>query len=222
MATGDRNDIAARLAQLIPPGWFQVGAASVKDAMLQGIAATHAFGYALLAYVRLQTRITTATDGFLDMIAGDFFGSGVARALSQTDASLRSQIITNIFRERGTRAGLVAILRQLTGRTPDIFEPMRPYDTGSYGGPLIGYGVAGGYGSMMLPLQTFVTAYRPPATGIPNVAGYGASTAGYGVGSQAEWASASMVVSAATDADINAAIDSVRPATYLIWSRIRS
>jgi len=220
MAIGDRNDIAARLAQLLPHSWFQVGAAAVKDALLQGIASTYAFVFSLLAYVRLQTRINTATDGFLDMIAGDFFGTAVARSLGQTDASLRSRIITNIFRERGTRAGVVAVLTQLTGRAPIIFEPQRPADTGAYGGPTIGYGMAGGYGSMLLPTQAFVTAFRPVGSGIPNVAGYGVSTGGYGQASQAEYASLDDVHTNVTDADIFAAIDSVRPAGYTIWARI--
>lgn len=220
MSTGDQSDITSRLQQLIPHGWFANGTSPIRDALLQGAANALGFVYLLFAYLRLQTRIGTATDGFLDMIAADFFGNALIRTSGQSDASLRGRIIINIFRERGTRAGVAKVLTQLTGRAPTIFEPARPADTGGYGISTSGYGVAGGYGSLLLPMQSFVTAFRPTGTGIPNVAGYGVSTAGYGVASQAEYASLSMVQGAITDADIYAAIDNAKPATYVIWARI--
>lgn len=222
MATGDQNDITARLQQLTPHGWFANGAVPLRDALYQGAASALSFVFSLLAYVRSQTRIGTATDGFLDMIAGDFFGATLTRAAGQSDASLRSRIILGIFRERGTRNAVIKVLTQLTGRAPVIFESMRPADTGGYGVPVLGYGVAGAYGSMLLPMQAFVTAYRPVGAGVPSIAGYGISTAGYGVGSQGEYAALSMVQGALTDADIYAAIDNVRPAGYVIWARISS
>ncbi|QOR55294.1 MAG: hypothetical protein SHS37scaffold220_63 [Phage 67_12] len=474
MATGDQNDIQSRLRQLIPHGWFLNGLSPLRDALLLGLGNILAFGYSLLAYVRLQTRIGTATDGFLDMIAGDFFGSSLTRAANQTDASYRSRILINIFRERVTRRAVTSILTQLTGRAPGIFEPARPADTGSYGaavavsraamgayydaagllrmaapntprytynpanlaaptsllveaaatnlltfsasidnaawaktnlltvvpgtftapdgtptadailenttastthfcgrtftiaanapyavsvflkaagrssalisygksgspftrfrslvnlttgtvtgqdvnsplaltqrsaiplpngwfqvllggipdtgstdgyleirlhngatdtytgdgvsgilvwgaqleatalstsyiptgattaardpdvlvnnmpagsGALGGYGVAGGYGSMLLPMQAFVTAYRAYGTGVPNVAGYGISTGAYSTPSQSDYVSITQVSGSLTDADIYAAIDSVRPVSYVIWARISS
>lgn len=221
MATGDNEDMSARLALLVPNGWFTVGMSSLRDAVLAGAASVLSFGYQLLAYVQLQTRIATATDGFLDMIAGDFFGTTLVRASGQTDASFRARIISSLFRERGTRNAVTQVLTQLTGRTPMIFEPMRPADTGGYG-VAAGYGAAGAYGSMLLPMQAFVTAFRPFGTGVPSVAGYGISTAGYSLGSQGQYVALSTVQGALTDADIYAAIESVRPATYTIWARISS
>lgn len=222
MATGDQTDIGSRIQQLIPHGWFTNGLSPIRDALLQGAASALAFAYSLLAYVRIQTRINTASDGFLDMIAADFFGSAVARSLNQSDASLRSRITINLFRERGTRNAVTRVLTQLTGRAPVVFEPARPADTGGYGMGG-GYGVAAtGYGSMLLPMQAFVTAYRPLGVGIPNVAGYGVPTAGYSTPSQGEYASLSMVQNAVTDADIYNAIDRVRPAGYTVWVAISS
>lgn len=221
MATGDQTDIASRVRQLIPHGWFANSGLPLNDALVQGAAACLTLAYSLLAYVRLQTRIATATDGFLDMLAGDFFGQSLTRAQNQSDASFRSRIIINLIRERVTRAGIIGVLQQLTGRTPMVFEPMRPADTGGYR-IACGYGVAGGYGSMLLPTQSFVTAFRPTGTGIPNVAGYGISTFGYGVASQGEYASLAMSTGSITDADIYAAIDSVRAAGYTIYARIKS
>jgi hypothetical protein len=211
MATGDQSDIILRLKATLP-SWFGDNT-PILDALLQGLAWAGSFAYSLISYAKLQTRIKTATDGWLDMIAADFFGSFLARAANQSDAS---------FRERATRKSIIAVLQDLTGRTPLVFEPQRPADTGAYSAPNSGYGVAGGYGSLLLPYQAFVTAYRPSGTGIPLVAGYGISTGGYGVASRADLASMDMIQGAVTDADIYAAIDSVKPAGTTVWTRITS
>ncbi|WP_186829301.1 hypothetical protein [Ralstonia sp. TCR112] len=224
MSTGDSNDVFARLKSALPSRWFGATSDSVPvvDSLLAGITTALSFVYSLYAYAKLQTRILTASDGWLDMIAADFFGTSIQRKANQTDASFRATIIANLFRERATRHAIVKVLQDLTGRTPKIVEPKRPADTGSYGGPLIGYGVAGAYGSMQMPYQAFVIAYRPLGSGIPSVAGYGISTGGYSQASQAEWASLSMIQQAVTDADIFAAIDSVRPAATIVWTNIQS
>lgn len=223
MAIGDTTDFVSRLKQLFPSSWFALGASPLRDALLQGMAAGLAFSYSMLAFVRLQTRIATSTDGFLDLVAQDFFGGTVQRATGQTDASFRATILASMFRERGTRAALAAALKALTGRTPKIVEVLRPADTGSYGGPLCGYGVAGAYGSMLMPYECFVQAYRAPGVGIPLVAGYGISTFGYGVTTaRGEYATISMMQGQVLDADIYAAIESVRPEATNVWTAISS
>lgn len=220
MAIGDQQDFSARLQRLIPNGWFTVGQTALRDGFLAGLSNIFALIYSLLAYLRKQTRISTATDGFLDLIAADFFGNTLYRKANQSDDSFRARILANILRERGTRNGVRSIIRQLTGREPIIFEPQRPLDTGVYGGPGLAYGLVGGYGSMNLPYQSFVTIYRPVGQGIPSIAGYGISVGAYGIG-QIEYATLSMI-QGITDADLYAAVDSVRPAGYTIWARITS
>lgn len=220
MAKGDQQDLYKRLRSQLP-SWFGDEASSpILNALLQGLAYGLAYFYSLLSYGRLQTRIKTATDGWLDMIAADFFGSALLRAANQSDASFRNRILINLFRERATRAAIVKVLQDLTGRTPTIIEPMRPIDTGVYGGPNIGYGVAGAYGSMVMPFQAFVIAYRPSGAGIPNIAGYGYSTGAYNTASQEEYASLSMIQGTVSDADIYAAADAVKPVGTVIWMRI--
>ncbi|CBJ38345.1 protein of unknown function [Ralstonia solanacearum CMR15] len=220
--TGDQSDIYGRLRSYLPR-WFGDAAQSpVLNALLQGLAYTGAYVYSLYAYAKLQTRILTATDGWLDMIAADFFGTSLQRAANQSDASFRGRIILNLFRERATRNGMIKVLQDLTGRTPTIIEPTRPADTGAYGAPNIGYSQAGAYGSLQMPYQAFVIAYRPLGTGIPSVAGYGISTGGYGQASQADWASMSMIQNAVQDADIYAAIDATKPVGTIVWASIQS
>ena len=273
MATGDINDCLARIKSALPSRWF-VSPTPVLDALLAAPAYALSFCYSLYAYAQLQTRIKTATDGWLDMVAADFFGTALLRAPNQTDASFRARIIANLFRERATRAGVIKVLVDLTGRAPKIFEPLRPLDTGAYGvAAVLAYGVAGGYGCTQLPFQAFVTAFRQLGSGLPFVGGYGSvslnsqpgafytmwgvelpqqgtalnGSAGYGsllvnppVGSfymlgggmfipeqndavptgQLEYASLSQVTNFISDADIYAAIDSVKPAATILWTRI--
>lgn len=221
MSIGDQADVFARLKSTLPR-WFS-DSTPIVDAVFQGLAWAGSFVYSLYAYAKLQTRIKTATDGWLDIISADFFGTALPRAANQSDTSFRARIIVNLFRERATRGGIIKALTDLTGRAPMVFEPLRPADTGAYSAPNSGYGSAGGYGSMLLPFQAFVTAYRPTGSGIPNIAGYGNAPAAYGVASQGgEYATMSMIQGAVTDADIYAAIDSVKPVGTILWTRITS
>ena len=109
----------------------------------------------------------------------------------------------------------------LTGRVPLVFEPERPADTGGWGGGC-GYGVVGGWGSVLLPAQVFVTAFRPTGTGVPIVAGYGIPTGAYATAGQAEYAAMAMIQGAVTDADIYAAVDATKPAGTTAWTSISS
>lgn len=220
MAIGDQNDIFGRIKAVLPR-WF--GPASpLLDGLITGLANAEAFAYSLYLYAKLQTRIKTATDGWLDMVAADFFGLSLQRAANQTDASFRARIVANLFRERGTRNAINKVMTDLTGRAPIIFEFQRPLDTGAYGAPNIGYGMAGGYGSMVISYQALVKVFRPSSTGIPFVAGYGTSPGGYSAPSRADYAPLSQITGVVADADLYAAIDSVRPAGSIIWVQINS
>lgn len=225
---GDLSDMLARLRAQFPRSWFQTSDA--LDASLQGPASVLATSYAQIQYAKLQTRILTATDAYLDMIAFDFFGDAIARKANQSDASFRATIIANLLRERATRNAISKTLIDLTGRAPLIIEPQRPADTGAYGAPNSGYNLAGAYGSLSLPYQQFVVAYRPAGSGIPSVGGYGLANygatsggpGGYGIASQIEYASLSQIVDNVTDADIYEAIDAVKTAGTTVWTRIDS
>lgn len=132
MSTGDTADIFSRLKRLLPVGWFGDNN-PVLDAVLWGCATAQAWAYTLYLYAKDQTRIKTATDGWLDLISLDFFGNGLIRYANQADASFRNRILINIFRERTTRPAMEKILFDLTGRAPIIIEPARPADVGAYG-----------------------------------------------------------------------------------------
>jgi hypothetical protein len=218
---GNQAQILQRLQFLMPNGWFSVGMVPLRDAILTGFANAFAFVFSLLGYVRLQTRIATATDGFLDLIAFDFFGADLSRGAGQSDASLKRQIIALLFRKRNTRAAIIAVIQQLLGTTPVVIEPQRAADTGVYdNATTLAYDVAGYYGSLLQPLQVFVQVTVPESLGIgpPLVAGYGTGGGGYGIG-QIEWVG-KPTIDPVQVADIYAALDGVRPVTGVIWTSI--
>jgi hypothetical protein len=233
MATGDQADFLGRLKAVLPLDWFP-DATPVLDGLLSGPANALAWCYSLLAFVKAQARRLTASGITLDLISADFFGSALLRQTNESDATFSARIGRELFRQKGTRPGLIQALVDLTGRTPAVFEPAYTNDTGGYGsagmtvGSGLGYGVAGGYGDLQLPFQFFLTAYRPTGGGIASVAGYGniatsvtGMPGGYGAGAL-EYASLDMIEGEVTDADILGVINDVRPAASIAWTRISS
>ncbi len=79
MATGDQQDIFTRLRGYLPRWFGDTAQSPVINALLQGLAYSGAYVYGLYAYAKQQTRILTSSDGWLDMIAADFFGLSVQR-----------------------------------------------------------------------------------------------------------------------------------------------
>lgn len=173
----------------------------------------------LYLYAVLQSRIMTTTGGWPDLVAYDFFGDRIKRGAAQSDSDFLNLIKVNLFRERGTRKAIIKVLQDLTGAKPVIFEPTRPQDTEAYGGPTLGYGVAGGYGSLVMPYQALVTAYRPVGVGVPYVAGYRSTPSGYSMPSRGEYVPAASPAGL-TDEQIYAAIASVKMEGTVIWVKI--
>jgi hypothetical protein len=169
-AVGSPQDIVARLRAALPQHWF-ADDAPVLGAVLGGFGAVWSQLHCMLRTVQRQSRIGSAEGEMLDMIAGDFFGARLVRRPGQGDTAFRAAILRELLRERATRAALTAVLTDLTGAAPRIFEPARPADTGAWGQAL-GYGVAGGWGSLALPFQCFVQVRRPSGQGIAGVEGY--------------------------------------------------
>lgn len=153
MATGDRSDILSRLKAVLPSWW--AASSPVLDGVLSGFSTVASWGYGLLVYTQLQTRILTATDGFLDLAAFDFFGPRLRRFKNETDTSLSARIRAEVLRPRVSRGATSQALKDLTGKAPIFFEPWNTGDAG-------GWDVGG-----------FAYAGQNPATG--NSGGYDAS-----------------------------------------------
>lgn len=136
MATGDQADIFGRLRRLLAP-WFgdDDAQSSVVAAFLQAPAWALAGVHELLAYAKLQTRIATATDGWLELIAYDFFGDGLPRLQGEQDSAYGLRIRREILRPRVTRAAIEAAMREIPGQANAVrvYEPFNIRDTGAYG-----------------------------------------------------------------------------------------
>lgn len=223
MGTETSAGILARLRGVLPQRWFADPQAPdapsggpVLDAVLLGLADTWVRLHELLAQVRAQTRLGTATGGFLDLAARDFLGPRLRRRDGEADDAFRARLLRALRRSRATRAALVAALVDLTGREPDVFEPARPADTGAYGeAGGLAWGVAGGWGSLSLPCQCFVTARRPRGQGIALLGGYG--TAG-----PLAYGTPTTIRGQATDEEVFAAVADTLPAGTTAWTRIVS
>lgn len=222
--TGDQQDMFQRLRALLPTTWFP-GVAFLLDALLNGIAYALSFAYSLWAYAKLQTRIATATDGWLDMIAWDFFGASLLRAAGQSDDSFRIRIVINLFRGKGTRPAMAQVLKDVTGRAPVIFEPNRPMDSGALNSATsAGYCGVARMGSMAVPYTAMITAFRPVASGGSAGAAYcnAPSQAALRTPLAASYTnSRTYSQSVASDADIYAAVDAVKPVGTVMWVAIR-
>lgn len=227
MATGDNTDMVARLQAMLPSAWFSTNA-PVKDAVLAGIGRMHAQIYALAAYVKLQGRVGSASDVFLDIAARDYTGTRVTRRLYENDESFRPRLSAALLPSGATRVAMMARLASLTATAPKIFEPTQPMDTGAYGYGGLGYGVAGGYGSLALPFQAFVSVKRPVSQGVPYWAGYNGNAStppyapgGYNLGLIA-YSDITEAFGGVTDADIYQAIADVQPLGAVAWTKIHA
>jgi hypothetical protein len=217
MATGDSNDILSRLKAVIPYRWFAY-VAPIRDAVLGGLSDLAAWCYSWIVYATTQSRIATSTGPFLDLIAFDFLGRYLVRG-GLSDNPFRARIMATILQERVTRAGMINALTLLTGQAPIIFEPWNTGDAGGYGCPNVAYGAAGGWGSMNLPGQAFVTVTRTSGSGVPNVGGYGSNLGGYGIGAT-EYVGPSNEQIGITDDDIYATIITTKPTGVICWTKI--
>lgn len=155
---GDASDFASRLRLTLPDGWF-ADVSPVLDGLLAGLGAAWASLYGLLQTVRLQSRLTTVSERFLDLACTDYFGSRLFRRSGEVDADLRARLFRAMRRERGTRAGLIAAAAE-AGYSAKVFEPARPADTGAYNVPgQLAWGVSGAYGSLHMPLVCLVVLH---------------------------------------------------------------
>lgn len=151
---GDQADVFARIKNLLP-NWFGQDAAPtpILDGLLQAPAAVLSFVYSLYQYARQQTRIATASDGWLDLIAQDFYGDTLPRQSGESDSAYRARIQANLFPPSNTIAAISASLTQITGMEPRIVEPWRPALTGVWDG-------AAGQGMAFWDVDNAATPFR--------------------------------------------------------------
>ena len=105
----------------------------------------------------------------------------------------------------------------LTGRAPIIFEPANPLDTKCYNSTAF-YNGTGRYGSVNLPFQTFLIAYRPYVQSFGVLSAYN-DNAYY---DSSYYTNSALIAGAVTDQDILNTVDSVKPAGTIVWVNIQN
>lgn len=222
MATGDQADIVNRQSSAFPAGWFQ-GLTPIRDGILNGSAAIGAWLYSLWVYIKLQTRIATASDGWLDIISWDFFGPTMPRNTNETDAAFSRRLRFNILPIRATRQGMINVLTFMTGYAPQISEGFRPIDTGAWS-LLGGWSLLGSWGvpvgSAAAAYQAFITIIMKPQ-GIPSRSAWGSGFGGYsrpGIGSGGlVWSALTDMPGYVSQSALFAAINAFKTFGTLIW-----
>ncbi len=239
MATGDQQDLQSRLLSLLPP-WFPSGAAPVLGAAFAAAAWAGSFVYGLIQYARSQARIATATGGWLDLIAFDFFQRAFVRPVGWTDAQMRAQILFRVLNPAGTRPGLIAGIENLTGRAPIVIEPWNTGDCGAWSdgslttdcGP-IGWDAGGAWGELDLPNQLFIQVFRSNAGGVATVEGWASvadtvATGGWSDGSLAtdfgaiEWIDLADAPGQVSDSLIYQTVTDLMAAGCVAWVAIEA
>lgn len=215
---GDLDDMLKRGRQLIPRGWFSDNA-PVLEGVLAGFASIGQHTYELLTYVGKQTRISTATDGFLDLAAFDFFGLRVRRKPGQSDESFRALIRKEIFRERVTRKGIRDAVADLTQLEVRMFEPFNARDTGGFDTGYLGFDMAGRLGAIDLPRTCFIALLNPVGAGLPGAPGFDDGLGGIDVPPE-QFGDIAKVIGPVTHQDIYDTINSTRAAGVTAWVAI--
>ncbi len=215
---GDTDNMLERGKALIPRGWFPDDS-PVLDGLLSGFASVGAHCHALLAYVGKQTRIGTATDGFLDLAAYDFLGLRVRRKPGQSDESFRALILREIFRERVTRAGIKSAVEDLTQLQARMFEPFNARDTGGLDTGYLGFDMVGRYGAIDLPRTIFIALLNPVGAGLPGAPGFDDGLGGIDVPPE-QFGDIAKVIGPVTHQDIYDTINDTRAAGVTAWVAI--
>lgn len=217
--TGDQADLTARIKSVLPRWFgFEEGENPVLNALVQGAAQALAFIRSLIAFAALQTRIATATGGWLDLIAADYIDGGLTRFAGETDAQYSRRIRLEVLRDRNTRYAIDRAVFDLTGNHPTIYEGWRPATCGGLGSPSLSLGTTGRLGSSGAPAEVIVTTPAPRGYGIPGRPGWGNTVGGWG--SVFSLASASDVIAPGpTPFDMIAALERVRTEGITLYVR---
>jgi hypothetical protein len=215
---GDQGNMVGRLYRWLPTRWFPGGPGTLIHAVVSGFATALAAVYALAAYATLQIRIATATDGWLDLIATDYFGPHLPRQPGEADPPYSARIRREIMRERVTREAIDRVIFDTTGNHPTIVELNRTSDIGCWRQGFAWH--TGSYGSKGLPFQVFVTTPRQNPIAFPAMLGWRVPVGGYRQPVAVYALPAIFPPPPPPDASIIAAVERVRAAGITVWLQL--
>ena len=142
----------------LPAGWF-APAGPLINAAVGMISTGFAQNSADLSYMEAQTRISSATGMWLDVISVEYFGLGnLPRRPNEADAAFQARVLQEMLLPRGTRGAMTEALTILTGVAPTIFEPA--IDLASWDVDFA-WDSSGAWGSYDMPYQGFIGVPLP-------------------------------------------------------------
>lgn len=217
--TGDKADVVARLQRWLPQGWFPTDTGTRVYAILSGFASLLAFIYSQIAYLRLQTRLASLTDGFVDLASSDFFGGLLPRLNGETDSRFTLRIRKEIVRDRVTRHAIDALLFDLTGDHPEITEMWRGSDCLSWRGR---YGWrTGHYSGLNFRYLVFIKTEHAGVFGI-DLGAWRNNNAAWRIPTFVYTDPSMTTGTGLTDQQLLDALDRIRPAGVTFWVWIGS
>lgn len=178
MATGDLDDMKARLGAVFPRWLADPVNSPLAEGFFTGAATLLSHAYNYIQFGRLQTRLSSATGAWLDLAAWDFFGGSFLRRAAELDESFRPRALKELLRPRVTRAAILQMLLDLTGRPGTIIELDNTSDIGSWDGPAFGFDVYGGWGDT-INNSLIIIAQRPINSGLPILSGFDSPAGGW-------------------------------------------
>lgn len=215
--TGDSDDIVSRLQRWLPSGWFPPDAGTRIYSIIAGFASVLAFIWTLLGYTRLQTRLATATDGFLDLASDDFFGGNLPRLDGELDAWFSLRIRDEVLRDRLTRQAIDDLLFEITGQHPIITELERPLDVGAYRYQGLAFRRLGHWASRAWRPMVFIQTAHAGRFAIQHFGGFRDTRAAFRIPTFI-WADPSMITgSGYTDLQMFAALERIRAGGVTYW-----
>lgn len=187
MATGDSANFLTRLKRVIPKRWFKIEAPN-RDAVFGGITDALAWIYSLNAFVKLQTRLATATGQFIDLFSYDYLALTQRRRVAENDTVYAARVKKELLRERVTRAGMIGAITDFAGSTPTIIESWNPNDTGAWDRPQTAWDNGVSRWGDTDPLPGFAIIFPPEVVpGPPSRPGWDISRAAWDTNSTAWW-----------------------------------
>jgi len=213
---GDKDDIVARLQRWLPQGWFPSDGTRINS-ILSGFASVLATIWTAIAYVTLQTRLATTTDGFLDLASRDFFGPVLPRLPGETDPTFSLRIRNEVFRDRQTRNAIDALLFELTGQHPIITELERPKDVGAFRYRGLAFRAVGHYASRFWRPMVFIQTVHAGRFVIPHFGGLRAPAAAFRIPTFLYTDPSMVEGSGYTDLQLFAALERIRTAGVTYW-----
>ena len=164
----NKEDFVYRLLENFPADWSSDEARSsggVLHSLFSSVGAELEYSLDQVQFIFDATRVRTATEEALDLVAKDFFGTDVRRSTGEGDTAFRQRILAQLLAPAVTIEAIKRAIEIFTGKPAVLFEPWN-LSNGSFLDANVYLGISTpGYGGRLndpgLRYQFFVEAKLP-------------------------------------------------------------